>query len=95
MKTSRRKFSSSFKAKAAIRVLRERETIQQIAAHYEVHPTQVSSWKHQFLAGTQEAFGEHDGDENKRLKVEMDQRCKKIGKLEIEKDFLKKSLGQD
>ncbi len=33
--------------------------------------------------------------ENKRLKAEMDQRYKKIGKLEIEKDFLKKSLGQD
>ncbi len=38
MKTSRRKFSSSFQAKVAIGVLRERETIQQIAAHYEVHP---------------------------------------------------------
>lgn len=95
MKTSRRKFTSSFKAKVAIEVLRERETIQQIAARYEVHPTQVSSWKRQFLAGAQEAFGEHDGDEKKRLKAEMDQLYKKIGKLEIEKDFLKKSLGED
>ena len=56
MRTSRRKLSSSFKAKVTIEVLRERETIQQIAAHYEVHPTQVSSWKRQFLAGVQKAF---------------------------------------
>lgn len=95
MKTSRRKFTSAFKAKVAIEVLRERETIQQIAARYEVHPTQISAWKRQFLAGAQEAFGDHDGDENKRLKAEMDQLYKKIGKLEIEKDFLKKSLGED
>jgi len=95
MKTSRRKFTANFKAKVSIEVLKERETIQQIAARYEIHPTQVSSWKRQFLAGAQEAFGEHDGDENKRLKAQMDQLYKKIGKLEIEKDFLKKSLGED
>ena len=95
MKTSRRKFTANFKAKVSIEVLKERETIQQIAARYEVHPTQVSSWKRQFLAGAQEAFGEHDGDENRRLKAQMDQLYKKIGKLEIEKDFLKKSLGED
>lgn len=95
MKTSRRKFTANFKAKVSIEVLKERETIQQIAARYEIHPTQVSTWKRQFLAGAQEAFGEHDGDENKRLKAQMDQLYKKIGKLEIEKDFLKKSLGED
>lgn len=90
MKTSRRKFTAAFKAKVAIEVLKERETIQQIAARFEVHPTQVSSWKRQFLDGAQQAFGEHDGDENKRLKSELDQLYRKIGKLEIEKDFLKK-----
>ncbi len=42
MKTSRRKFSSSFQAKVTIEVLRERETTRQIAAHYKVHPTQIS-----------------------------------------------------
>ncbi len=42
MKTSRRKFSSFFKAKVTIEVLKERETTRQIAAHYEVHPTQIS-----------------------------------------------------
>ena len=95
MKTSRRKFTAAFKAKVAIEVLKERETIQQIAARYQIHPTQVSSWKRQFLAGAQQAFGEHDGDENKRLKAELDQLYKKIGKLQVEKDFLKKSLGED
>ncbi|WP_084373345.1 hypothetical protein [Reichenbachiella faecimaris] len=80
----------AFKAKVAIEILKEKVTIQQIAPRYEVHPTQVSFGKCQFLGGTQQAFGEHDGDENKRLKSELDQLYRKIGKLEIEKDFLKK-----
>ena len=42
MKRSRRKFSSKFKTKVVLEVLKECETVQQIAARHEIHPNQIS-----------------------------------------------------
>lgn len=38
MKQTRRKFDPSFKAKVALEALKERETLQQLAVKYELHP---------------------------------------------------------
>ena len=45
MKQTRRKFDPSFKAKVALEALKERETLQQLALKYELHPNQISQWK--------------------------------------------------
>ena len=39
-KKSRRKFSADFKAKVVIEALKERNTIEQLARKYEIHPSQ-------------------------------------------------------
>ena len=52
----------------ALEALRERDTVQAIAARHEVHPNQVSTWKRQAVEGLDEVFpqpgskraGEHD-----------------------------------
>lgn len=94
MKKERRKFSASFKAKVALEAIKERDTIQQLASKYEVHPNQISIWKKEFLAGAEAIFsGElpaRKGDEDK----EKDRLYGKIGQLQIEVDFLKKVLGK-
>ena len=84
MKTTRRKFTAAFKAKVAIEALKERETIQQIAARYEIHPGQVSQWKRQFLEGAEAAFGETDAEDKKKAEEEKEQLFKKIGKLQVQ-----------
>lgn len=56
MKRSRRKFSSKFKTKVVLEVLKERETVQQIAARHEIHPNQISMCKRQFLDGAEGVF---------------------------------------
>ncbi|KIA82617.1 transposase, partial [Kaistella jeonii] len=49
MRKIRRKFDGSFKAKVVIEALKERETLQQLALKFELHPNQISIWKQEFL----------------------------------------------
>ena len=51
MTTKRCRFSADFKRRVALEALRERDTVQAIAARHEVHPNQVSAWKRQAVEG--------------------------------------------
>ena len=42
MKKERRKFSAAFKAKVALEAIKEKETLQQLASKFEVHPNQIT-----------------------------------------------------
>jgi len=89
MKKSRRKFSGAFKAKVALEALRERETLSELSKRYEVHPNIISKWKREFLDKAPEVF---EQPSEKDEPIDLDKLYAKIGELEIEKDFLKKSL---
>ncbi len=39
MSRKRKQYSSEFKAKVALAALKNEETVAQLVAHYEVHPT--------------------------------------------------------
>ena len=45
----RKQHSPEKKAEIVIRVLKEEETLAQIASEYGIHPNQVTRWKQQFL----------------------------------------------
>ena len=95
MKRSRRKFSSKFKTKVVLEAIKERESIHQIAARYEIHPNQISMWKRQFLDSAEGVFNGDVKVPEKRAEEEQAKLYKKIGQLQVEVDFLKKSLGED
>jgi transposase len=57
MKRARRNHSASFKARVALEAIRGDKTIAEIAAHHEVHPNQVTSWKTQLLQSAAGVFG--------------------------------------
>jgi len=94
MKRTRRKFTSKFKAKIVLEVLKERETVQQIASRYEIHPNQISMWKSQFLSTAENLFDMDLRSPEKKREAEEEKLYKKIGQLQVEVDFLKKSLGE-
>lgn len=90
MKRTRRKFTSAFKAQVAIEALKERETLNELAKRYQIHPNQITQWKREFLENAPSVF---EKSESKiQEDVETEKLYSKIGKLEIENDFLKKSL---
>ena len=49
MKKPRRNHSAAFKARVALEAIRGEKTVAEIAAHHEVHPNQVTSWKTELL----------------------------------------------
>ncbi|SFL08139.1 transposase [Porphyromonadaceae bacterium KH3CP3RA] len=88
----RKSYSAGFKTKVVLEVLQERETLQEIARKYELHPSQISTWKSQFLSNADAVFERGAGkpEEDK----EKDALFKKVGQLQLEVDFLKKVLGK-
>jgi len=89
MKRSRRKFTSAFKARVAIEALKERESLAELSKRYEVHPTMISKWKQEFLEKSSDVFDKKSEEE---IGVDPEKLYAKIGQLEMENDFLKKSL---
>jgi len=45
-----------FKAKVALETIRGDETIPRLAARYEIHSTQINSWKRQLIEQAAELF---------------------------------------
>ena len=90
MKKNRRKFTSAFKAKVAIDALTERNSLADLSAQFEVHPTIISKWKQEFLELSPQVFDKKQTVDDPALDVEK--LYSKIGQLEMENDFLKKSL---
>lgn len=94
----RNRYSAEFKAKVVIEVLKEQETVNQIAARYQLSPQQISKWKRDFIGQAATVFEKKKTKEN-QLRKELDekeQRYQKIvGQLSYELDWLKKKSGLD
>jgi transposase len=89
---SRRKFTSEFKFKVVLEALSERYTIQELGRKYEIHPTQITNWKTQFLKNGQAVFDRPVKDSKTELEEKEDRYLKMIGQQKMEIDFLKKAL---
>ena len=94
LKRSRRKFDSAFKAKVAIEALKERETLSELAIRYDLHPNQISQWKQEFLESSSVVFEQKRSNSKQEPVIDVGKLYSKIGELEMEKDFLKKSLAR-
>ncbi len=83
----------AFKAKVALEAIKEAETPGQLASRFSVHPIQVGLWKKIALNGITKIFATGIGKPEKEKEDEREELYKKIGKLEVENDFLKRKVG--
>ena len=90
---SGRAFSAEFKSKVAMEAIRGEKTIAELASEYKIHPTQITSWKKQAVGQVKEAFsGKKPGRKRVDEESSVEGLYAKIGRLEVENDFLKKVL---
>lgn len=94
MKRTRRKFSSEFKSQVAIEALKERYTLTELAHKFELHPNQISQWKQEFLERSKSIFEAENSKKGDQPEADVEKLYGKIGRLEMERDFLKKSLNK-
>lgn len=91
MKRKRRKFTAAFKSKVAIEALKERSTLAELAVKFDLHQNQISAWKQEFLNSAESVFSSKQSKPTES-EVDLKDLYAKIGQLEMERDFLKKSL---
>jgi transposase len=90
----RRQFTPQQKAAVAFAALRGDKTINQIAAEYEVHPTQVKQWRDAAKAIVPEAFTDKRTSSAKAADTgkQIDELHRVIGIRDAELEWLKKKI---
>lgn len=92
----RRNFTPEKKARIVLEILREENTLSEIAAKHEVHPNLLSRWKTEFLNNAARTFSK-EKDETEKVKQlhekEKDELLRQIGQLSYEVTWLKKKSG--
>ena len=83
---SRRRFKASFKAEVALAALRGDRTLQDLAKQHKIHPNLIAEWRKLLLEGAGSVFERGAPKEDER--VDTNELYRKIGQLEMERDFL-------
>lgn len=88
----RRKHNAALKARVVLEAIRGQRTISEIASEYGIHPNQITTWKRKFIEQLPDIFSSNNGKREKLWEQEKEALLKKIGQLEMEKEWLQKKL---
>ena len=90
----RKKFPDEFKAKVALSALKGDKTMAELAAEYEVHVSQINTWKATVKDRLAELFSTSAGgaEKVKEQKELIEDLYKNVGRMQVENDWPKKKL---
>ncbi|TFE19106.1 IS3 family transposase [Cohnella luojiensis] len=94
----RNRYTPEFKTKVVLEVLQEEQTVNEIAAKYEMSPVMISRWKAEFLSRASMVFekGTSEADKMKKEYESKQEHLEKlVGQLTVEVDWLKKNLASN
>ncbi len=94
MTRKRKKYSQQFKFKVALEAIKELKTINEIASAYDVHPTQIKSWKKKLIAEGPTVFGQNAAQLLREQESREAELYEQIGRLKMELEWLKKKADQ-
>ncbi len=89
----KRQFSSEFKVKVVLEILREERRMNEIASEYEINPNQLATWRREFLEKAPMLFDVPKAIKERQKAAqaaaeEKGRLLKTIGQLTMERDFL-------
>lgn len=94
MSRKRRNFSPEFKAKIVLEAIRGEKEINELASEHQIQPNLIRNWKKEFIANASSVFDAKADEKAKEaldeLESENDELAKKLGRLTVEVDWMKK-----
>jgi putative transposase len=90
MAGKRKQHSAAFKAQVARAALKGDRTVNELAAHYAVHPTLIHGWKKQLLTQAETLFTNGSKTAAADTEAEKTELFEQIGRLKMELEWLKK-----
>lgn len=94
MAGTRKRHSASFKARVALEAAKQTKTVAELARTFQVHPVQISQWKKQLLDGAETLFRDGRRREYDRAQADQAELYERIGRLNMEVEWLKKSVAR-
>ncbi len=93
----RKQFTAIFKAQVVREMLKEDQTMAQLASTYGVHPTQLNHWKAQALKELASVFERKDTtvELKARYEKQLEEAYAEVGRLATQLAWLKKKSGLD
>ena len=89
-KRTRRRYTAEFKAEVALAALTERQSLADLAAHYQLATAQITRWKQQLRQQAAQVFADVPALATPAPDVEPLYAA--IGRLQMENALLKKTL---
>ena len=94
MAGTRKRHAAAFKARVALEAAKQAKTVAELAKTYQVHPVQISQWKKQLLDGVEDLFRDGRRREREEGEARQAELYEKIGRLNMEIEWLKKRVAR-
>ena len=91
MSVHRKRYSAEEKARVAIEAIKGQKTLNELAAEYGVHPSQITQWKKQAVEEISLGFAGGRARRERSEEALVASLYQEIGQLKMELDWLKKS----
>lgn len=88
----RKKFPNDFKAKVALAALKGDKTMAELASEFQVHASQINTWKAQLKERAADVFAGSAGVAAGEYKDKIEELYSDIGRIQVENNWLKKKL---
>ncbi len=88
MRRKRKQYDPEFKARVALAAVRGEETVAELAARYQIHPTMIHGWKKELMERAGEIFEKGGKRPEPASEAQVADLYRHIGQLKVERDFL-------
>ena len=90
MSKKRTRYGAEFKFQVALDAAKGLKTLNELAGEHSVHPSQISQWKGELLAGGATLFSSKSARQQREQQALQTELYEQIGRLKMELEWLKK-----